>query len=37
MLFQFGLTSGLAGGVGRDAAFVVNRLIKDKSAVKNIF
>jgi len=28
MLFQFGLTSGLVGGVGRDAAFVVNHLRK---------
>jgi putative flavoprotein involved in K+ transport len=26
MSFQFGLTSGLVGGVGRDAAFVVNHL-----------
>jgi putative flavoprotein involved in K+ transport len=26
MLFQYGLTSGLVGGVGRDAAFVVNHL-----------
>ncbi len=28
MIFQFGLTSGLVGGVGRDAAFVVNHLRK---------
>ena len=28
MLFQFGLTSGLVGGVGRDAAFVVEQIIK---------
>ncbi|HYX10186.1 MAG TPA: NAD(P)/FAD-dependent oxidoreductase [Bacteroidales bacterium] len=28
MIFQFGLTSGLVGGVGRDAAFVVNHLHK---------
>ncbi len=26
MIFQFGLTSGLVGGVGRDAAYVVNHL-----------
>jgi putative flavoprotein involved in K+ transport len=26
MVFQFGLTSGLVGGVGRDAAFVVNHI-----------
>lgn len=30
MLFQFGLTSGLVGGVGRDAAYVVNHLKKTK-------
>jgi len=30
MIFQFGLTSGLVGGVGRDAAFVVNHLKKTK-------
>jgi putative flavoprotein involved in K+ transport len=28
MLFQFGLTSGLVGGVGRDAAFVVNHIAR---------
>jgi putative flavoprotein involved in K+ transport len=28
MIFQFGLTSGLVGGVGRDAAYVVNHLHK---------
>lgn len=28
MIFQFGLTSGLVGGVGRDAAFVVKHLHK---------
>jgi putative flavoprotein involved in K+ transport len=33
MLFQFGLTSGLVGGVGRDAKFVVNHLIKSKKDV----
>ncbi len=33
MLFQFGLTSGLVGGVGRDAAFVVNHLHKQKKLV----
>lgn len=31
MVFQFGLTSGLVGGVGRDAAFVVNHLRKTKA------
>jgi hypothetical protein len=30
MIFQFGLTSGLVGGVGRDAAFVVNHIKKSK-------
>jgi len=30
MVFQFGLTSGLVGGVGRDAKFVVNHLHKTK-------
>lgn len=30
MVFQYGLTSGLVGGVGRDAAFVVNHLNKTK-------
>ncbi len=30
MLFQFGLTSGLVGGVGRDAAFIVKQLNKMK-------
>lgn len=28
MIFQFGLTSGLVGGVGRDAAYLVNHLHK---------
>ena len=32
MLFQFGLTSGLVGGVGRDASFVVEHLKKIKKA-----
>jgi putative flavoprotein involved in K+ transport len=31
MVFQFGLTSGLVGGVGRDAAFVVNHIKKTKT------
>jgi putative flavoprotein involved in K+ transport len=31
MVFQYGLTSGLIGGVGRDAAFVVNHLYKINS------
>jgi len=26
MLFQYGLTSGLVGGVGRDAAFIVKHI-----------
>lgn len=30
MVFQFGLTSGLVGGVGRDAKFVVDHLQKAK-------
>jgi putative flavoprotein involved in K+ transport len=30
MLFQFGLTSGLVGGVGRDAAYVVGHLQKNR-------
>jgi putative flavoprotein involved in K+ transport len=30
MLFQYGLTSGLVGGVGRDAAFVANHIKKVK-------
>ena len=30
MVFQFGLTSGLVGGVGRDAAFVVNHIKKER-------
>jgi putative flavoprotein involved in K+ transport len=29
MPFQFGLTSGLVGGVGRDAAYVVNHIFKN--------
>lgn len=32
MLFQFGLTSGLVGGVGRDAAHVVNHLYRSKKS-----
>jgi len=28
IIFQFGLTTGLVGGVGRDAAYVVNHLHK---------
>lgn len=35
MIFQFSLTSGLVGGVGRDAAFVVNHIIKSKASIKN--
>jgi putative flavoprotein involved in K+ transport len=35
MLFQFGLTSGLVGGVGRDAAFVVNHLLNQKKSKFN--
>lgn len=31
MLFQYGLTSGLVGGVGRDAAYIVNHLKKNKT------
>ena len=31
MLFQYGLTSGLVGGVGRDAAYVVNHIKKSKA------
>lgn len=31
MVFQYGLTSGLVGGVGRDAAFIVNHLKKVKA------
>jgi len=27
MLFQYGLTSGLVGGVGRDAEFIVNKIL----------
>ena len=30
MPFQFGLTSGLVGGIGRDAAFVANYLLNHK-------
>jgi len=32
MLFQFGLTSGLVGGIGRDAAFVVNHIHRSKKS-----
>ncbi len=35
MVFQFALTSGLIGGVGRDAAFVVNHLTKMQRSVYN--
>lgn len=35
MLFQYGLTSGLVGGVGRDAAYVVKHLKKIKPATYN--
>lgn len=35
MLFQFGLTSGLVGGVGRDAAFVVNQIRKKQQNKMN--
>ncbi len=31
MLFQYGLTSGLIGGVGRDSAFVVKHLRKNRN------
>lgn len=31
MLFQYGLTSGLVGGVGRDAAYVVSQIQQRKS------
>ena len=31
MPFQFGLTSGLVGGVGRDAAFVANHIYRWKA------
>jgi putative flavoprotein involved in K+ transport len=31
MVFQYGLTSGLVGGVGRDAAYVVNHLKKARA------
>lgn len=34
MLFQFGLTSGLVGGVGRDADFIVKHLNKMNPSVK---
>ena len=30
MLFQYGLTSGLLGGVGRDAAFIVKHILQQK-------
>ncbi|HYX05456.1 MAG TPA: hypothetical protein VE912_01860, partial [Bacteroidales bacterium] len=35
MLFQFGLTSGLVGGIGRDAAYVVKHLHKSKKSVRS--
>ena len=35
MIFQYGLTSGLVGGVGRDAAYVVNHLKKMKLTLYN--
>jgi putative flavoprotein involved in K+ transport len=31
MLFQYGLTSGLIGGVGRDAAFIVKHIQRNKA------
>jgi putative flavoprotein involved in K+ transport len=31
MLFQYGLTSGLVGGVGRDAAFIVKHILRQKN------
>jgi putative flavoprotein involved in K+ transport len=31
MLFQYGLTSGLVGGVGRDAAYIVKQIQKNKN------
>jgi len=34
MVFQFGLTSGLVGGVGRDAAFIVNHIHKTKTSAQ---
>jgi len=33
IIFQFGLTSGLVGGVGRDASFVVKHLHKHKKSI----
>jgi len=33
MIFQFGLTSGLVGGVGRDAAYIVKHLYKHKKSM----
>jgi putative flavoprotein involved in K+ transport len=30
MLFQYGLASGLVGGVGRDAAYIVRKILKKK-------
>jgi putative flavoprotein involved in K+ transport len=35
MPFQFGLTSGLIGGVGRDAAFIVNHLSASNAKPNN--
>ena len=35
MVFQYGLTSGLVGGVGRDAAYVINHLKKMKHTLFN--
>ena len=31
MLFQYGLTSGLIGGVGRDAAFIVKHIHRNNN------
>jgi len=35
MFFQFRLTSGLVGGVGRDTAFVIKHLHKEKKSLHN--
>ncbi len=35
MLFQFGLSSGFVGGVGRDAAFVVNHIHQSRKSQSN--
>jgi putative flavoprotein involved in K+ transport len=31
MIFQYGLTSGLIGGVGRDAAFIVKHIHRNNN------